>query len=144
MDNNRSRGNNTRPPMPGGWVVDCLLAIIFLVSMEFGLKWLGNSDSANVLILSGEMFLIWLLATIQFYRREKQRQNQREATDEGDNRDQKRKTTFYRFLLFCPGLYVCLMLFCLFSGGPYDAATFYIVATVIAVIYAVAVLFFVL
>ena len=34
MDNNRSRDNKTRPPLLRGWVVDCLLAIFFLILME--------------------------------------------------------------------------------------------------------------
>ncbi|MBO7678660.1 MAG: hypothetical protein J6S75_03220 [Thermoguttaceae bacterium] len=144
MNNNRSRDNKTRPPLLRGWVVDCLLAILFLVPMEIGAAWPADNNSVNVLILFGEMILLLLLTSIQFYRLEKQRQNQQEAADEGDNRDQKRKTNFYRFLLFYPGLYVCFMLYFLFSGGPYDAATFYITATVAAVIYAVAILFFVL
>ncbi|MBQ1456822.1 MAG: hypothetical protein IJH68_02300 [Thermoguttaceae bacterium] len=146
MDNNRSRDNKTRPPLLRGWVVDCLLAIFFLILMELDVTWLSNSEdkSANVLLFFGQMVLLLLLFSIQYYRLGKLRKDQPGTAKERFLRDQKRKLNFYRVLFLTPVFYVCFMIYLISSGGSYDPATFYIVATVIAVIYAFVILLFVL
>ncbi|MBQ3331826.1 MAG: hypothetical protein IJG83_00230 [Thermoguttaceae bacterium] len=146
MDNNRSRDNKTRPPLRRGWVVDCLLAIYVLLLLELAVTWLSNSEdkSANVLLFFGQMVLLLLLFSIQYYRLGKLRKDQPGTAKERFLRDQKRKLNFYRVLFLTPVFYVCFMIYLISSGGSYDPATFYIVATVIAVIYAFVILLFVL